>query len=472
MEGITKGKSGIAKRWAAVNLSAILIVVMVVSFLIFTYFRNNCYNQVKTALEYEMDSFVSVDLSKLDDESNLKTRQRILNEALENFSDKSRFDLMFLNSSGSVIVSSSGFMPEIITGFSDFEAAEPNKDGYSNVNGTDGEHTAALTHLLRLSVGEVTALRMVTSLSLVDIQLQKVGKILLLVDAVILVFSLITGIYFIRSIVIPINEVAESAKKISHGDYNARIENTYRDEIGNLSETINNMAASLSETDRLKNEFISGVSHELRTPLTAIRGWAETLKMVGNRDENTFNKGMDIILSESERLSLMVEDLLDFSRTINGKLPLNMEVIDILTVVKDTADLYWEKARSKNVEIDVAMNDDEIYISGDENRLRQVFTNLLDNALKYSEPGGKIVIMEISDKDNVNISISDFGRGIPQDEIGRIFDRFYMASNSTGGTGIGLAVVKDIVDSHNGSLIYESELGQGTTATVIIPIYN
>lgn len=465
------GKSGIARRWAAVNLSAILIVVMVVSFLVFNNIRINCYGLVRTSMEYEMDYFMSVSLASLKGEYNSKTRLRILNGAVENFQGRDRFDLMLLNSTGNVLVSSSGFMPEVTSGFTDFSSADMNRDGFSLEYGPDGLHTAALTHYLGVSVGEISALRMVTSLAAVDSQINKSGRTLLLVDGIILAFTLFTGLYFIRSIVIPINEVAESAERISHGDYNARIENTYRDEIGDLSNTINNMAESLSETDKLKNEFISGVSHELRTPLTAIRGWAETLKMIGNRDEITFNKGMDIILSESERLSLLVEDLLDFSRTINGRLSLNMDAVDILKVVRESTELYQEKAQSKNVEIDVAFNDEFVKIQGDKNRLLSVFINLLDNALKYSEPGGKIVVIELSDADNVSISISDFGCGIPKEELGRIFDRFYTASNSTNGTGIGLAVVKDIVDSHKGSLVYESELGIGTTATVIIPVY-
>ncbi len=267
----------------------------------------------------------------------------------------------------------------------------------------------------------------------------------------------------------PVNEINSAARRITKGDFQARIDNRYRDEMGDLCDTINEMAAGLSEADRLKSEFISSVSHELRTPLTSIRGWGETLKLIGTKDEETFNKGMDIIVSESDRLSVLVEDLLDFSRLQTGRITVNRLRLDVIRELEGTLQVFEQRVSRMGLALIASDGCKNPYIMGDKNRLRQVFTNLIDNAIKYSEQGGEIRVESYNDNGYVIIKVIDRGAGIPKEDIGRITQKFYKAKNATTGSGIGLAVAREIVELHSGTLSYQSELGVGTTAEIRLP---
>ena len=231
------------------------------------------------------------------------------------------------------------------------------------------------------------------------------------------------------------------------------------------------MAAELGASEKLKNDFISSVSHELRTPLTAIKGWAETMRMGDTPDFRTMEKGMSVIANESERLTGIVEELLDFSRIQSGRMVINMERIDILAELDEAIYMLRERALKEGKHL--IYDEPEIAppVMGDKNRLRQVFINIIDNALKYTPEGGVIGIDVSHDEKNIKISISDNGCGIPAEHLPRIKDKFYKANQTQRGSGIGLAVVDEIMRLHNGSLDIESTENVGTTVTLTIPIY-
>lgn len=219
----------------------------------------------------------------------------------------------------------------------------------------------------------------------------------------------------------------------------------------------------------MQNEFISSVSHELRTPLTAIRGWSETLAEPSMRDDEMLNKGMNVILGETNRLSGMVEELLDFSRLQNGRLTVARTKTDLLAELEDAVMIYTERAKRDKKTLLVNEPEAVSFVLGDGDRLKQVFINIIDNALKYSEEGG-VVMVDVKERDGyIIVRASDTGCGIAPEDLPRIKEKFFKANMTRRGSGIGLAVADEIVRMHDGELLVESQLGVGTTVTVRIP---
>ena len=284
----------------------------------------------------------------------------------------------------------------------------------------------------------------------------------------IIFFMVLSGSYFISSIVLPVGEIGKTARRIARGDFATRLEKKNDDEIGALCETINNMAEELAASEKMKNEFISSVSHELRTPLTAIKGWSETI-LDSRDDPETIERGMKVIIGETDRLALMVEELLDFSRMQSGRFRLNMERIDLLAELEEAVMMYTEKARRESIELTYEEMTSSAVVIADRNRLRQVFINIIDNAIKYSDPGGAVHISVNDESDWVIVSVQDNGCGISAEDLPKIKRKFFKGNLSRRGSGIGLAVADEIITAFMGTLDVTSRLGEGTCATISIP---
>lgn len=303
----------------------------------------------------------------------------------------------------------------------------------------------------------------------------EIVTIILLISVIcisLVLLVVISGMFFIRSIIKPIKNISRTTKLIASGNFDARIENySDDDEIGELCETINHMASELNESEKIKNDFISTISHELRTPLTAIKGWGETLMQVGDTDATLTQRGMNVIISEVSRLSGMVEELLDFSKMQSGRMKLRIEKIDALAELDETVFTFKERAVSDGIEIVYNAPHVPTPMDADADRIRQVFVNILDNSLKYTEQGGKITVLaELENSTLLKISISDTGCGIPTESLPRVKEKFYKTNNSVRGSGIGLAVADEIVKLHGGNLSIDSILGEGTTVTITFPV--
>ena len=341
-------------------------------------------------------------------------------------------------------------------------------------NGTDPvtkEHIIAVSCPMVYSNGEVIGvLRYVTSAAVVDGQIISVALMSLMALAVVIIIVLISSNYYIYTILVPMAEITEKAKRITGGSYGIQIQSKYDDEIGELVDTINEMSVQINQNEVIQREFISSLSHELRTPLTAITGWSETLLSDDTLDEDT-RRGMKIILREGRRLTEMVGDLLDFNRIQDGKMNLNIEVSDLRGEFEDTVYMYSSRLSQDNIRLEYRETDEEIpEIPCDPKRLRQVFLNILDNAAKH---GGEGKIIEASIalvEDFVTVQIRDYGPGIPEDEIPLVKKKFYKGSSKARGTGIGLAVCDEIVAMHNGELTLENAEGGGTLVIVRLPV--
>ena len=454
----------------------VLLLILVEGMFLYSCSRNY-YNSVQQTM-YRRFSSVNGQLKMYTGDTAQKAaanRSVALRRMVEQFSDKDKYEFMLLDSYGGVIASSSGTDAEGILSSVDFERAQESADGMGMAiyRTASNEMVMAVCCLVPYAAEDVAAMRLVTSLTLIQNQLKSVFLISIVVMVVILGFTVASGLYFVRSIVVPLGQVERTAASIARGELDVRLPVTgdSRDEVDRLRGTINQMAEGLEETEKMKNEFISSVSHELRTPLTSIRGWVETLRTLDDPEDENYRKGLEIINNETARLYNMVEELLDFSRLQNGRLKMDCRLLDLVAELTDAV-LFCE-ARIQREGLLLSYNEPEemIPVYADPDRLRQVFINILDNAIKYSAPGGRITVKLWKGQYKAFIEIIDQGRGIPPEDLENVKTKFYKGRNSVRGSGIGLALVDSIMTALDGTLDIKSTLGRGTVVTLGLPLY-
>ena len=236
-------------------------------------------------------------------------------------------------------------------------------------------------------------------------------------------------------------------------------------------DNINDMSLKIGQNEKMKSEFISSVSHELRTPLTAINGWGETILEDPTGDPEQLRRGIRIILNESRRLSTMVEELLEFSKMEDGRFTLRVEQVDLQAEFEDAIFTYRELFRQEGIGLDYEAGDELLPpISGDPERLKQVFCNVLDNAAKHGGAGGHISASVCLEGDAEVIRIRDYGPGIPEAELPYVKQKFYKGSSKARGSGIGLAVCDEIVNLHGGTFDIGNAPGGGAVVTIRLPV--
>lgn len=467
----------ITKRWLRGNL-LITVLILALAESLFLYF---CYQNLYGGVERAMESRFSTFIGRLqatgtagDSDSNAASRAQSLRRTVEQFEEKDKFEFMLLDQNGVVLATSSGIINENLTDGTDYYRALVSSDGVGRAifRTPDGERVMAVTALVPYDAGNITAMRLVTSLTLADRQW---WNLVLISGGVVLValgFALWSGLFFVRSIVRPLGQVESIANRIAGGDLQTRLPDTrYDDEIGRLCRTINEMAEHLTETERIKNEFISSVSHELRTPLTSIKGWVETIGAIRDPGDENYRKGLEVIGAETDRLYAMVEELLDFSRLQNG-ISLDCQVLDLVAEATDAALFVEGRIRQEGLRLVYEEPPEPFPVWADPARLRQVFINVLDNAIKYSPPGGSVFLTLTRSASSVTVSVRDQGRGISPEDLEKVKVKFFKGKNSVRGSGIGLAVVDAIVTALGGTVDITSTLGQGTTVLITLPLYH
>ncbi len=464
--------NSITKKWIRGSL-LIIILLLVVSEGVFIFaLRSSYFQEVENALINRINSIKAT--LKATGDISAENRELLLFGIVSEFSEKDKFELMLVDNNGFIVATSSGFRPSDSQHIKDFNAAiDSHEEFYIQTYSSQiREKIMSVTYLLNNPTEDIYALRIITSIKRVEEEINIIFGFSLLAAFTVIAFSAISGSYFIRSIVSPIHLIKETADKISKGDFDARIpqNNKYDEEIGHLCDTINNMAQELGKNDELKNEFISSISHELRTPLTAIKGWAETMN--ATNDLQTLQKGTQIILGETDRLSAMVENLLDFSRLQNASLSLTKEKVDLVAEVYEAILMYAPQAEKKNVKINFEEPDIFIPVMADKSRIKQVMINLLDNALKYSYPNSDIDINMYMNKQNstVRVEVKDYGKGIHPDDIEKVKQKFYKGKGAKQGSGIGLALVNEIIKIHGGTFDIESEYKKYTSMSFTLKV--
>ncbi len=458
-------------RWLWNSMGAVCLIMVLFGALSAILLCNYFYSAMSSGLESRAQTAASF-FANYTTESEYRERA---SSYVSSFDEADAIELEFIDTSGEIIYSSYAYQQTagVVPGTKDIVQALENGT-LSSWIGKDpftGERIMAVSAPVIQNGSVRGVIRLVTSTAAVDRQVLVLSLLVLALVLGILLLIYSTNLYFVKSIAEPIANITETTKRIAAGSYGVQIEKEHNDEIGELVDTINDMSLKISQAEKVKSEFISSVSHELRTPLTAINGWGETLVHGDITDPRDLQKGLSIIVSEAKRLTKMVEELLEFSRIEDGRFTLRVEQIDIKAELEDAVYTYREFFRKKGISLEYQDCPEEFPpIPGDPERLRQVFSNLLDNAAKHGGGGKRIAVAIDAEGDYVRIRIRDFGHGIPPEELPFVKTKFYKGSSKARGSGIGLAVCEEIAQRHNGSLEIANADGGGCVVTLWLPL--
>lgn len=462
--------SGIAARWLISVFGPVFAVVLLACIILCAFVSNFYTTTVRNKLRSEAENTARYFEGYVYPEyRDFTTCAQLL---VSDFDKKNMMEIQVSNISGKSAYSSTGFAVTELSVTPDVLEGRTGMTSYwtGRLETTDEKIISYSAPLYNTDHRVCGTVRMISSLKNVDELLRSIYIIVALVGFFIIALTAFSGIYFIKSIVIPVRQINKVALDIAKGNLTANILNySSGDEIGQLCKNINMMANELADSQKVKNDFTSQISHELRTPITAIRGWSETM-MADDSLNDLAKRGVGIINEETERLSKMVEEMLDMSRMQSGRLSISVSPVDIIAEFENTVFMMGERAKGENISIVYNMSDSECILNCDKDRMKQVFFNIIDNAIKHSNPGSEVAVSAERSKNSVKFIVEDFGAGISREDLPYVKEMFYKGSSQKRGSGIGLGVSDEIVRLHGGSLDIESELGIGTKVTVTLPV--
>ncbi|MDQ6422532.1 HAMP domain-containing sensor histidine kinase [Paenibacillus sp. LHD-117] len=453
--------------WSYLLLIAMVVTVLGAAFAVLMW--NYYYGSAQSSVKQRAESAISQHSRSL---ASLSLHDQA-DYLLQNMADGGPTRIQLLSSTGEVQVDSDGFAPKVRYSSDDVRSAMAGSTGtWSGVDPYYGERVTSVTIPLLGDTRVVSLLRYTSSLEKIDNMVNQLIQMAVIVGISVVLLFLGLSLFLAQRIVNPIQELTRVARYMADGDWTKRATKRSGDEIGQLAETFNVMVSELNKREKLKNDFISSISHELRTPLTSIKGWSETLKeSEPTGDDEEVKLGLSIISKETERLSGLVEDLLDFSKLSSSAMELHTELLDLNGPVKETVRQLAVREENTRVKLIAAYAASPIVVCGDANRLKQVIINLIDNAFKFTPPGGTIrVATTVSEeREQAQIMIADTGSGIAAEDLPHVTEKFYKASTGQGGSGLGLAICKEIIELHGGELQIDSERGAGTIVTISLP---
>jgi signal transduction histidine kinase len=283
--------------------------------------------------------------------------------------------------------------------------------------------------------------------------------------------ALVVARWLARGMTQPLRDMASAAQRMEVGDYGRRVQTASRDEVGQLAAAFNRMSAELENLERSRRDLVANVSHELKTPIAAIRAHLENLlDGVEAPDPAT----LQVMLAQTERLSRLIDQLLELSRLESGELPLLREEVPLAPLVSQVLSEIEVARSDRGVDVTSHVPDDLPSVEADRERVHQVLFNLLDNAVRFTPSGGSVTVSAERHDGSVEVRVADTGVGIPAEHLPRLFERFYRAdpsrSREDGGTGIGLAIARSVVEAHGGHINAESEPGVGSVFTFDLPV--
>ena len=447
-------------------LFIIVFTVLILEVFLINNIRHNYYKNLEDTLVNQLQT--STDLyDRYFSDATLY--ENILNN-VDAFWKQVTAQVEIIDMEGKMILNSLGTTVGSVTEMDDVQAALQGQRGiWIGHVPYDTEKVMAAAYPIIAANKQVGVLRFVASLGEINQEIRKVACRYMCLGGVVIFFSGLISVILANTITEPLKQVTLAAKEMARGNFKVKCTPESKDEIGKLSEALNYLASEILEKDRLKNDFISSVSHELRTPLTSIKGWAVTLKQ-GYENNELLQDGLEIIEKESDRLTGMVAELLDFSRFVSGKIILKREKVNMTSLLEHLRIQLTPRALREEIDFQIRYDGNNQFIFTDADRLKQVFINLLDNAFKFTASGGRVCLTAASDDQRYYFYIEDSGCGIPADELPKVKEKFYKGKSSQAQSGLGLSISDEIIGLMKGKMEITSRIGHGTSIAITLPV--
>lgn len=459
---------GIQKRLVGSYFVVICLTVLILEIILnlsvrYYYFHNieqTLMNQAELSASFYQQYFSDEDLEVQSD------------RLLKGFASHSDAQVQIINAEGRLLQDSNGIQGDFtMTDNMDVQAAIQGQPGsWKGEDPVTEEAIFTVSYPLQAKGNIVGEVRFITSLTETIHTVNQIAVLLIGVGLLVIGIVTLLGLLLSWTITRSIKDLKQAADQMSEGDFSIRVQKRYQDELGSLADTLNMMASRISKSEQLKNDFIASVSHELRTPLTSIKGWVITLKAGGESNQALFHDGLDIIESESDRLTHMVDELLDFSKLDNGRIAIHLTTVDLTELLQHIGRQLTPRATRQGILLEVKIEENLPVIQADENRVKQVMINLIDNSLKFTSSSGRILITAHPVQGKVVITIEDTGSGIAEADLENVRRKFYKGDQQASGSGLGLSISEQIITLHHGELRISSILGKGTIVQFDLPI--
>ncbi|WP_108672411.1 sensor histidine kinase [Peribacillus acanthi] len=384
---------------------------------------------------------------------------------MESYSDT---DVVVTNNNGDVIISSQSLSPDM-QAILELSIDEVPRNGLILQKDLSKDHISTVTAFDSVTADKQGYVYMFKKTETIERFIGQLNKHFILASLLIFILLLVTIFFLSNVLTKPIILMKKATNKLSLGDFSVTLPTQNKDDLGELAQSIQKLASDLNYMKKERNEFLASISHELRTPLTYIKGYSDIARRIGI-DEKDKAQYLTIIHEESERVSQLLEELFSLASVDQNTFPIIKEKVMINSSLNSIYDKVLPAFNNKHITLELECME-ELVLYLDPNRFEQLLLNLLDNALKYSPEGSKTVIKALKKENEVHIIIKDEGIGIPETDLPFIFDRLYRVEKSrartTGGFGLGLSIVKELVEINDGSISVVSKVGIGTCFKLI-----
>ncbi|GAA0078815.1 ATP-binding protein [Clostridium sp. CTA-5] len=442
----------------------ILFIVITMNVLLGTFVKKYYYDNTETLMRNQIQISANFYNKYLSTTSLMEN----IYDNVDSFWNKSNAEVQILDSNGNLLMDSIGINDAELNQKADIKKAINGQSGsYVGKVKYSNSKVMAVSEPLTNNGKVIGIIRYVISLEEINKELSAIFLFCIAISIIVLLIGIFISLVLSNRIINPIKRLTCVAEKMANGNLEVRNNSSGQDEIAKLSNTLDYMAEELIKREKLKDEFISSVSHELRTPLTSIKGWVITLKDE-NTEKDTLKLGFNILEKETDRLSKMVEELLDFSRLVGGKINLKKENVCISNLIKYIEDYMHPRAVKEEIKFEVFSKLDGKMYYLDIDRLKQVLINLIDNSFKFVNKNGEVKVT-FKDKNGLIIIVEDNGCGISKEDLPHVKEKFYKGSNSKSKSGIGLSICDEIITLHGGNLEIESKEGEKTKVIISIP---